>query len=248
MQRQLNKNIGIASLVMGLTLSTTVSAKNLLCVRVDETGANDAIAILSVNKLGDARGALCYLDLESTTTLEKCHVVTGTATGKNPVRIGIQGVDLADGHGGTLTAKSTAPPTFDCPSSTQGGFTYTPTSTETSWGTAGAPDPSTGVVTTTQSSIITPGGAGGRGGVGTANASPSSVAAPAPQTVVVTDRVSGPVTAVRCTASKLKGSGDLQIITKTPAGGKYIAPADGVVDGIITSVPGGVGATLNMVP
>ena len=65
--------------------------------------------------------------------------------------------------------------------------------------------------------------------------------------MVVTDRVSGPVTAVRCTASKLKGSGDLQIITKTPAGGKYIAPADGVVDGIITSVPGGVGATLKLI-
>lgn len=239
MQRQLNKNIGIASLVMGLTLSTTVSAKNLLCVRVDGTGANDAIAILSVNKLGDARGALCYLDLASTTTLENCHVVTGTATGKNPVRIGVQGVDLADGHREAVTAKAASqPPTGkggdgEVNSST-GSFTYTPS-------TVGAPDPATGVVTTTQASSITPGGAV------TANASPHSVAAASSQTVVVTNSVSGPVTAVRCTANKLKGSRDVQIITKTPLIGTYIAPADGVVDGIITSAPGGVGTTLNPV-
>ena len=241
MQRQLNKNIRIASLVMGLTLSATVSAKNLLCLTLDGTGANDAIAILSINKLGDARGALCYMDLASTTTLEKCHVVTGTATGKNPVRIGVQGVDLADGYGGTLSAKSSGS-TVGL-NATTGAFTYTPTSTESSKGAVSAPDAGTGVVTTTQSS-----GKDADGDPLTATASPRSVAAASPQTVVVTDSVSGPVTAVRCTANKLKGSRDLQIITKTAAGGKYIAPADGVVDGIVTSAPGGVGTTLNMVP
>jgi hypothetical protein len=230
MQRQLSKNIRIASLVMGLTLSAMVSAKNLLCLTLDGTGANDAIAILSINKLGDARGALCYMDLASTTTLEKCHVVTGTATGKNPVRIGVQGVDLADGHGGTLGAKSTPQPLSAGFSgtqlqSTQGAFTYTrtPGSTESS-GSVGAPDAGTGVVTSS---------ADPEGDPLVYSASPRSVAAPAPPTVVVTDSVSGPVTAVRCTANKLKASRDVQIMTKTPEIGTYIAPAGGVVDGIL---------------
>lgn len=223
MQSPLSKKIGIASLVMGLTLSTTASAKNLLCLTLDGTGANDAIAILSINKLGDARGALCYMDLASTTTLEKCHVVTGTATGKNPVRIGVQGVDLADGHGGTLSAKS-SDSTLGAVNAATGAFTYTPTATESS-GSVGAPDAGTGVVTTTQSSgVVVP---------LTATASPRNVAAASSQTVVVTNSVSGPVTAVRCTANKLKGSRDVQIITKTPVIGTYIAPADGVVDGIL---------------
>lgn len=225
MQRQLSKNIGIASLVMGLSLSATVSAKNLLCLTVDGTGTNDAIAILSINKLGDARGALCYMDLASTTTLEKCHVVTGTATGKNPVKIGVEGVDLADGNSGTLSAMSSSS-TLGVNAST-GTFTYTPSSTESS-GSVGAPDAGTGVVTTTQSS-----GKDADGDPLTATASPRSVAAASSQTVVVTNSVSGPVTAVRCTANKLKGSRDVQIMTKTPVIGTYIAPADGVVDGIL---------------
>ena len=226
MQRPSSKNIGIASLVMGLALSTTASAKNLLCLTLDGTGANDAIAILSINTLGEARGALCYMDLASTTTLEKCHVVTGTATGKNPVRIGVQGVDLADGHGGTLSAKATHQPLSAGFSgsqlqSTQGAFTYTPTpgSTESS-GSVGAPDAGTVVVTSSADPLVY-------------SASPRSVAAASSQTVVVTNSVSGPVTAVRCTANKLKGSRDVQIITKTPVIGTYIAPADGVVDGIL---------------
>lgn len=228
MQRPSSKNIGIASLVMGLALSTTASAKNLLCLTLDGTGANDAIAILSINTLGEARGALCYMDLTSTTTLEKCHVVTGTATGKKPVRIGVQGVDLADGHGGTLSAKATHQPLSAGFSgaqlqSTQGAFTYTPTSTESS-GSVGAPDAGTGVVTSS---------ADPEGDPLVYSASPRSVAAASSQTVVVTNSVSGPVTAVRCTANKLKGSRDVQIMTKTPVIGTYIAPADGVVDGIL---------------
>jgi hypothetical protein len=168
------------------------------------------------------------MDLASTTTLEKCHVVTGTATGKNPVRIGVQGVDLADGHGGILSAKST-PSTLSAGfsgtqlQSTQGAFTYTPSSRESS-GSVGVPDAGTGVVTSSTDP---------EGDPLVYSASPRSVAAPAAPTVVVTDSVSGPVTAVRCTANKLKGSRDVQISTKTPKIGTYIAPVDGVVDGIL---------------
>ena len=94
MKKQLSNNLRIATLVMGITLSATVNAQNLLCVILDGDQTNDAIAILQVSKLGIARGALCYLDLTTTTTLENCHAVTGTVTGVQKIKIGLQGVDL----------------------------------------------------------------------------------------------------------------------------------------------------------
>ena len=45
------------------------TTQNLLWLTADGPGANDAIAILSIDSLGNARGAVCYVDLASTTTL-----------------------------------------------------------------------------------------------------------------------------------------------------------------------------------
>jgi isocitrate dehydrogenase len=111
MKKQLSYNLRIATLVMGITLSATVNAQNLLCVILDGDQTNDAIAILQVSKLGIARGALCYLDLTTTTTLENCHAVTGTVTGVTKIKIGLHGADLGDD--GQVTTNS-------------GAFTYSP--------------------------------------------------------------------------------------------------------------------------
>ena len=112
MKKQLSNNLRIATLVMGITLSATVNAQNLLCVILDGDQTNDAIAILQVSKLGIARGALCYLDLTTTTTLENCHAVTGTVTGVHQIKIGLQGPFL--GEDGQVRVGTAA-------------FTYTPT-------------------------------------------------------------------------------------------------------------------------
>ena len=112
MKKQLSNNLRIATLVMGITLSATVNAQNLLCVILDGDQTNDAIAILQVSKLGIARGALCYLDLTTTTTLENCHAVTGTVTGVHQIKIGLQGPFLGeDGQVRVGTGAFTIPPT-----------------------------------------------------------------------------------------------------------------------------------------
>ena len=111
MKKQLSNNLRIATLVMGITLSATVNAQNLLCVILDGDQTNDAIAILQVSKLGIARGALCYLDLTTTTTLENCHAVTGTVTGVHQIKIGLQGPFLGvDGQVKVGTAAFTYTP------------------------------------------------------------------------------------------------------------------------------------------
>ena len=121
MKKQLSDKPLIASLVMGITLSATVNAQNLLCGIIDGEGSNDAIAILQVNKLGIARGALCYVDLASPTTLENCHPVTGIATGVQQIKIALQGQGL-DAQGKLAT--------------TGASFTYIPTATYTGLGAA----------------------------------------------------------------------------------------------------------------
>ena len=117
---------------MGMTLSATVNAQDLLCGIIDGEGPNDAVAILQVDRLGKARGALCNLDLASATTLDNCHPVTGTVTGVTQINIGLHGEDL--GADGRVYA-------------TSGAFAYTPTATYTGTGattrypTAPNPDP-----------------------------------------------------------------------------------------------------------
>ena len=129
MKKQLSNNLRIATLVMGITLSATVNAQNLLCVILDGDQTNDAIAILQVNKLGIARGALCYLDLTSTTTLENCHAVTGTVTGVQKIKIGLQGVDLLPST--QISQISKPPPVI---TTSTGAFAVPPTATYTGKG------------------------------------------------------------------------------------------------------------------
>jgi len=148
MKKQLSNNLRIATLVMGITLSGTVNAQNLLCVILDGDQTNDAIAILQVSKLGIARGALCYLNLPSTTTLENCHAVTGTVTGVQQIKIGLHGVDL-------LPASSQITPqghnTGDVLTTSTGAYTYTPSETNKGTGSVATyssiPNPDTVVVT-----------------------------------------------------------------------------------------------------
>ena len=140
MKKQLSNNLRIATLVMGITLSATVNAQNLLCVILDGDQTNDAIAILQINKLGIARGALCYLDLTSTTTLENCHAVTGTVTGVQKIKIGLQGQFLGeDGHVNMAT----------------GAFAYYPTANDQGKGSvATSAHPGGNVVSTTEPTIV----------------------------------------------------------------------------------------------
>jgi hypothetical protein len=147
MKKQLSNNLRIATLVMGITLSATVNAQNLLCVILDGDQTNDAIAILQVSKLGIARGALCYLDLTSTTTLENCHAVTGTVTGVQQIKIGLQGFDL-------LPSTQISPMdvgTKDVLTTSTGAFVYTPTETNKGTGSVATypsiPNPDPWVVT-----------------------------------------------------------------------------------------------------
>ena len=140
MKKQLSNNLRIATLVMGITLSATVNAQNLLCVILDGDQTNDAIAILQVSKLGIARGALCYLDLTTTTTLENCHAVTGTVTGVQKIKIGLQGQFLGeDGHVNMAT----------------GAFTYTPNANDQGKGSVATYAPPGGIfVSTTEPTIV----------------------------------------------------------------------------------------------
>ena len=136
MKKQLSDKPRIAGLLMGMTLSATVNAQDLLCGIIDGEGPNDAVAILQVDRLGKARGALCNLDLASATTLDNCHPVTGTVTGVTQINIGLHGEDLGeDGQGNTNT----------------GAFTYTPTGTYQGNGGFGsiASNPDSGAVTGT---------------------------------------------------------------------------------------------------
>ena len=147
MKKQLSNNLRIATLVMGITLSATVNAQNLLCVILDGDQTNDAIAILQVNKLGIARGALCYLDLTSTTTLENCHAVTGTVTGVQKIKIGLQGVDLLP----STQISQIGLGTREVLTTSTGAYTYTPGETNKGTGSVATyssiPNPDTGVVT-----------------------------------------------------------------------------------------------------
>ena len=140
MKKQLSNNLRIATLVMGITLSATVNAQNLLCVILDGDQTNDAIAILQVSKLGIARGAVCYLDLTTTTTLENCHAVTGTVTGVKQINIGLQGQFLGeDGHVNMAT----------------GAFTYTPNANDQGKGSVATYAPPGGIlVGTTEPTIV----------------------------------------------------------------------------------------------
>ena len=140
MKKQLSNNLRIATLVMGITLSATVNAQNLLCVILDGDQTNDAIAILQVSKLGIARGALCYLDLTTTTTLENCHAVTGTVTGVKQINIGLQGQFL--GEDGQVNSAS-------------GAFTYTPNANDQGKGSVATYAPPGGIfVSTTEPTIV----------------------------------------------------------------------------------------------
>ena len=136
MKKQLSDKPRIAGLLMGMTLSATINAQDLLCGIIDGEGPNDAVAILQVDRLGKARGALCNLDLASATTLDNCHPVTGTVTGVTQIKIGLHGEDLGeDGQVNTNT----------------GAFTYTPTGTYQGNGGSGsiASNPDSGAVTGT---------------------------------------------------------------------------------------------------
>ena len=175
MKKQLSNNLRIATLVMGITLSGTVNAQNLLCVILDGDQTNDAIAILQVSKLGIARGALCYLDLTSTTTLENCHAVTGTMTGVQEIKIGLQGFDL-------LPSTQISPMdvgTKDVLTTSTGAFVYTPTETNKGTGSVATyPSIATGAFTYVPN-----------------EANPDTG-------VVMASRVQGTATAVKCKATK----------------------------------------------
>ena len=129
MKKQLSDKPRIAGLLMGMTLSATVNAQDLLCGIIDGEGPNDAVAILQVDRLGKARGALCNLDLASATTLDNCHPVTGTVTGVQKIKIGLQGVDLLPST--QISQISKPPPVI---TTSTGAFAVPPTATYTGKG------------------------------------------------------------------------------------------------------------------
>lgn len=94
MKKHISNHLRMATIVMGITLATSAmasedhkdsKANDLLCVAIE--GVEDhksALAVLRVEKNGQAQGALCYLSSLYVTELADCHLVAGrvlTASG-----------------------------------------------------------------------------------------------------------------------------------------------------------------------
>ena len=87
MTKHIIKHLRLATMVMGMTLATSAMAvevhkdskiDDLLCVAIE--GASEhksALAVLRVEKNGQAQGALCYLSSLDATELADCHLVAG---------------------------------------------------------------------------------------------------------------------------------------------------------------------------
>ena len=86
MKKPIIKHLCMTTMIMGMTLATTAmasghkeSSKNdLLCIAIEGVDDNkSALAVLRVQKDGQAQGALCYLDTLQVADLEDCHLVGG---------------------------------------------------------------------------------------------------------------------------------------------------------------------------
>jgi hypothetical protein len=86
MKKPIIKHLCMTTMIMGMTLATTAmasghkeSSKNgLLCVTIEGTAPlKSALAVLRVEKNGQAQGALCYLGSLLDNELGDCHVVDG---------------------------------------------------------------------------------------------------------------------------------------------------------------------------
>ena len=109
----------------GASQADTLTLKdwNLTCLIIDGEGSNDVLTILRVDKSGNANGTICYVDLGTTTLLEKCHPVRGTVTGVQQIKIAFQGVDfLPDSNTATPRRENTE----DHLTTFSGAFTYVP--------------------------------------------------------------------------------------------------------------------------
>ena len=115
MKQQLIKHLRLATMVMGITLATSAGAQqdakheesskanDLLCVAIE--GVEDhksALAVLRVEKNGQAQGALCYLDSLDVAELADCHLVAGRvlkAPGAvNASYVGLVGTGIDNGE------------------------------------------------------------------------------------------------------------------------------------------------------
>ena len=88
MKKHISNHLRMVTIVMGITLASSAvahddnkgsKANDLLCVAIEgaDSAHQSALAVLRVEKNGQARGALCYLDSLQVTDLEDGHLVGG---------------------------------------------------------------------------------------------------------------------------------------------------------------------------
>ena len=90
MTKHIRNNLRLVALAMGITLATSAGAQqaanhdesskanDLLCVAIEGMAPlKSALAVLRVEKNGQAQGALCYLSSLYVTELADCHLVAG---------------------------------------------------------------------------------------------------------------------------------------------------------------------------
>ena len=88
MKKHISNHLRMVTIVMGITLASSAvahddnkgsKANDLLCVAIEgaDSAHQSALAVLRVEKNGQAQGALCYLDSLQDTELADCLLVDG---------------------------------------------------------------------------------------------------------------------------------------------------------------------------
>ena len=118
MKKNISNHLRMATIVMGITLASSAvahddnkgsKANDLLCVAIEGVDDNNsALAVLRVEKDGQARGALCFLDSLQDPELANCLLVDGVVVqapgSTKAVYVGLDGtgtdqVGLLQTHG-----------------------------------------------------------------------------------------------------------------------------------------------------